>query len=208
LTARQLIDVMTMVMVILSPSAYDRDQVDAIAVPSGQGEEWRLTYAIQLWEADRGARHLLVAAGNPAERTYVDVTVDYLRGLGLRRLDGVRIQTEPAANTALQAAWMADQIRSLGTTSVALTVSPYHVPRVVLTLLRHLTAIGVRIPIISRPAPVPPDLTSPESGANAYQLLPGEVRRIVRYAENGWIATLPEFEAYQRWLWNQPDGPA
>jgi hypothetical protein len=178
------------------------DHVDALVVVSGQGEHWRLTQAIRAWEANPRLRHLLVANGNPDERTYVPLTADYLRGLGLRRLDGAVIQAEPAPNTGLQAAWIAEQVRVLGIGGLALTVSPYHLVRVFLTPLRVLD--GRRIPIIPVPATVPPDAPVPETGATAYELVPGEVVRILTYMDRGWVADPDELRRYLTWLWRQP----
>ncbi|MCA2218378.1 hypothetical protein [Jidongwangia harbinensis] len=85
---------MEILLGILAMARWPFGPVDAIAVPTGQGEEWRVTQAIQLWERDRSTRHLLVANGNPAERTYVPITRGYLGELGLQRQVGVHLQEE------------------------------------------------------------------------------------------------------------------
>ncbi|MGW4501825.1 hypothetical protein ACWENR_24840 [Micromonospora sp. NPDC004336] len=212
--AARLTDVLQAFMAILSLPRSAADRVDAIAVPTGQGEQWRLTHAIRRWEANPGTGHLLVANGNPAERTYHAITLAHLRGLGLRRLDGVRLQAEPAPNTGLQAAWIADQVEALGITSLALTVSPYHLPRVYLTVLKALDRVGIRIPLVPDPVPVSPDTVAPETQATAYDLLPGEAARILSYADRGWVATLGELQRHLRWLWEEhptlllPEAPA
>ena len=87
-------------------------------------------------------------------KTYVEITLDYLRSLGLRRIDGVHLQAEPAPNTALQAKWIVSQVRDHGITSLALAVSPYHLPRAYLTLLKAFNEVGVRLPIIPVPVAV------------------------------------------------------
>ncbi|MER7334604.1 ElyC/SanA/YdcF family protein [Micromonospora sp. NPDC000119] len=189
------------VILTLPQSAADR--VDALVVATGQGEEWRLTHAIRSWEANPRIRHLLVANGNPAERTYVRITLDYLRSLGLRRVNGLCLQSEPAPNTGLQAAWIADQARARGITSLALVVSPYHLARVYLTVLKAFTRSGVRLPVIPLPVAVSPDTPVPESGATAYDLVPGEVKRILTYMNNGWLATPAEAQQYLQWLWSR-----
>ncbi|MEV4982070.1 hypothetical protein [Micromonospora sp. NPDC053811] len=201
-TAAQLLDVTTAVMAILALPQSAADQVEALAVPTGQGEQWRLTHAIRRWESNRDIRHLLVANGNPAEDTYQEISWPYLRGLGLRRLDGVRLQAEPAPNTGLQAAWIAAEVKESGITSLALSVSAYHLPRVYLTVLKALSRSGIRIPVMPDPVPVSPDRAAPETRATAYDLLPGEVERILRYNARGWVATLEELQRYLRWLWN------
>ncbi|WP_338106328.1 hypothetical protein [Micromonospora terminaliae] len=88
-TTGQFLDVLKILTVILTLPQSAADRVDALVVATGQGEEWRLTHAIRAWEANSSLRHLLVANGNPAEETYIEITLDHLRSLGLRRLDGV-----------------------------------------------------------------------------------------------------------------------
>ncbi|RKN20183.1 hypothetical protein D7147_13955 [Micromonospora musae] len=202
-TAAQLLDMTRAVMAILALPQPAADRVDALVVPTGQGEEWRLTHAIRRWQANRNIRHLLVANGNPAEETYQEIDLPYLRGLGLRRLDGVRLQAEPAPNTGLQAAWIAAHVEELDIASLALAVSAYHLPRVYLTVLKALSRGGIRIPLVPDPVPVAPDAAAPETRATAYDLLPGEVERILRYAEKGWVATFEELLVYLRWLWGE-----
>lgn len=180
------------------------ERTDAVAVMTGQGETWRLTRAIELWEADPAVRHLLVANANPAEDTYRDITAGYLRGLGLRRLDGVRIQPAYAPHTAAQADWLADEFAALGVRDVALVVSPYHLPRAYLTVLRAMDRRGVRVPLFPAPVPVPPGRAVPETGATAYDLLPGEIHRMLRYADAGWVATPGELREYLDWMWAGP----
>lgn len=201
-TAVQLMDVMKSVMAILALPQSAAEHVDALVVPIGQGEEWRLTHAIRRWEANPDISYLLVANGNPAEETYHQLTLPYVRGLGLRRLDGVHLQVEPAPNTGLQAAWIAIQVEALGITSLALAVTPYHLPRVYLTVLKALSRSGIRVPLIPDPVPVSPDTAAPETQATAYDLLPGEAERIVTYMDKGWVATLEELQGYLRWLWS------
>ncbi|HWJ09520.1 MAG TPA: hypothetical protein VNS46_09115, partial [Nocardioides sp.] len=98
-TAAQLMDVLRAVVAILALPQSAAERVDALVVPIGQGEEWRLAHGIRRWETNPEISHLLVANGNPAEETYRQLTLPYLRGLGLRRLDGVHLQAEPAPHT-------------------------------------------------------------------------------------------------------------
>ncbi|TNH26603.1 hypothetical protein FHG89_20445 [Micromonospora orduensis] len=202
-TSGQLLDVLTAVTVILALPQSAAAHVDAIAVATGQGEEWRLTQGIRSWEANPRVRHLLVANGNPAEATYTDITLDHLRGLGLRRIDGVVLQTEPAPNTGLQADWIVRQVRDLNIASLALVVSPYHLPRAYLTVLKAASRAGVRLPVIPVPVAVDPHTPVPETGATAYDLMGGEVRRILTYQGAGWVATTDELQQHLRWLWSR-----
>ncbi|BCJ61738.1 hypothetical protein Jiend_51600 [Micromonospora endophytica] len=156
-TAGQFLAVTKALTMILALPPSAGDHVDALVIASGQGEEWRFTHAIRSWEANLDLRYLLVANGNPTEKTYVEITLGYLRSLGLRRTNGVHLQAEPAPNTALQAAWIVSQVKDHGITSLALAVSPYHLPRAYLTLLKAFNEAGVRLPIIPAPVAVAPD---------------------------------------------------
>jgi hypothetical protein len=172
LTVGQILNVTKALTMILSLPQSAADHVDAIVIASGQGEEWRFTHAIRRWEANPDLRYLLVANGNPAERTYVEITPAYLRSLGLRRIAGVFVQAEPAPNTALQATWIVNQVRDHGITSLGLA----------LTVLKAFDKSGMRIPIIPIPVAVSPDTPVPETGATAYDLVPGEAKRILTCA--------------------------
>ncbi|MER7279132.1 hypothetical protein ABT369_32310 [Dactylosporangium sp. NPDC000244] len=189
----------TMILTLPQPAA---QRVDAIAIASGQGEQWRFTHAIRAWEANPRLRRLLVANANPAEATYVEITLDHLRGLGLRRTEGVHVQPEPAADTGRQAVWIAEQVRAHGIGGLALAVSPYHLPRAYLTVLKELLRRGLRVPLLPSPVAVPPHRRIPETGATAHELVPGELRRILTYMREGWVATPEELREYLRWLWD------
>lgn len=169
---------------------------------TGQGEEWRFTHAIRVWEASPRLRHLLVTSGNPAEKTYTEVTLDYLRGLGLRRREGLQLQADPSPNTGRQAAWIADQVQGSDITSIALTTSPYHLPRFYLTVLKELERRGIRIPVVPAPAAVAPETPIPETGVTSEDLVPGEVKRILTYLDKGWLATPLELRRYLSWWWS------
>lgn len=71
-SAGQLLEVTKAITMILSIPPAATNHIDAVAVATGQGEEWRFTHAIRAWEANPRLRHLLVTSGNPAERTYTE----------------------------------------------------------------------------------------------------------------------------------------
>jgi len=70
----RLLDLMTGLVAMLTLPQSAADHADALVVPIGQGEEWRLTHTIDIWETGRTIRHLLIANGNPTEVTYRDIT--------------------------------------------------------------------------------------------------------------------------------------
>ncbi|WP_433222926.1 hypothetical protein ACQP00_24790 [Dactylosporangium sp. CS-047395] len=199
--ADRLLDVLRAVTMILTLPSAAAQRAEGLAVLTGQGETWRLTHAIADWEANPGRRHLLIATTNEAERTSAPVTLDTLRALGLRRTAGVRIQPVPAAHTAVQAEWLAGQVDAHGITALALAVSPYHLPRAYLTVLRACERRGLHVPLLPAPTAVPPATPVPESGATAWDLVPGEVRRILEYTDRGWIAAPDELRRYLDRLW-------
>jgi hypothetical protein len=200
--AARFLDVLRSVTMILTLPAAAAARADAVAVLTGQGETWRLAHAVTDWETNPVRRHLLVATTNAAEATYTPVTLDALRGLGLRRTDGVHIQAVAAADTGVQAAWLADRIPEHGIGSLALAVSPYHLPRAYLTVLRACEERGVRVPLLPLPVPVAPAEPVPETGAAAWDMLPGEIRRILDYTDRGWVAGPEQLRRYLDWLWS------
>jgi hypothetical protein len=201
LDSAMLLELSSAVLAILTMPAADCGRLDAVVVPTGQGEEVRLRHAITLWESSPAMRFLLIANGNPAENTYAKLSFDYLRGLGLRRREGVRVQAEPAPNTGLQADWIAECVATLGLRDLGLVVSPYHLPRAYLTVLQKLRERDIRLPMFPVPVPVAPHQPVPETGGTAYELWPGEMLRLLRYTANGWVAPPDVLRDYLVWLW-------
>jgi len=177
---------------------------DALLVFPGMGEDWRIRHAILEWRNPyRTARFLMIAPVNSGEETYKSFDPGEWKILDGRRglLLGVDSRTE---NTKTQAVWVCKMIREHDIRSISLFVSPYHLVRAYLTLLKQMLLENIRIPIISRPTPVSPSEIIPESKASAWQSIPGEAERIRKYQENGDVATLAELEYYLAWLWNKP----
>ncbi|WP_433064611.1 hypothetical protein [Dactylosporangium sp. CS-033363] len=197
----RLLDVMRAVTMILTLPAAAAQRAEGLAVLTGQGETWRLRHAIADWEANPARRHLLIATTNEAERTSVPVTLAALRALGLRRTAGVQIQPVPAAHTGVQAEWLAERADAHGIAGLALAVSPYHLPRAYLTVLRACERRGLRVALLPSPTPVAPATPVPETGATAWDLVPGELRRILEYTDRGWIAAPAELRRYLDRLW-------
>ncbi|MDG4803221.1 hypothetical protein [Micromonospora sp. WMMD980] len=201
LDAGRLMDLMAAMVSILTIPAVASDHADALAVPVGQGEQSRLKAAIDKWERNDAARRLLITNGNPAERTYREITLEYLHELGLRRLDGVHVQREPAPNTAIQAAWIVDRVEEFDVEVVGVAVAAYHLPRVYLTVLKEFVKRGKLLPLVPLPVPLAPTSPSPETGMSQFDLVPGEALRMLRYVDLGWVASPEELRAYLDWLW-------
>lgn len=184
-----------------------RPETEAITVFPGRGERSRLQYAIKVWQAHHRANFFLVAGTE--WRTKISTpqpTMELLKGesYGLTRGGGVNIQYH-AHSTLDQTSWVVERVRDLGIKSISLVVTPYHLPRAYLTLLKEFSKRNVPwIPVIPLPVPTWPDSIVPEDNTDAWTLFDGEAERILRYQEKGDVATLPELKEYTRWLKNQP----
>lgn len=173
-------------------------RVEALAVFPGQGETWRISQALEWWNRRKGrARHLLLAGGSGLSS--VEEYIDHFGEIG--RDSWVDVQWPDARNTKEQADWTAEKVRELNIESLALFVSPYHLLRAYCTLLKSLEARGLQIPIVPAPVAISPEVVVPESGANGWQLVAGEVERLRRYQEKGDVATSEELKQYIFWIW-------
>lgn len=183
-------------------------RVDAVAVLPGLGERWRIDDATAAYDNNPQARHLLVAGINDTEATFEQPTASLLRDVyGMQREDGIRIQ-QGAQHTGEQAEWLAETVETEGIDSMALFVSPYHLLRGSLTVMKALIK-RKRIPLIPMPVHIPPSVNIPEMTAkgkptDAWGMLPAETGRIPGYQEKGDVATADELRDYINWMWTQP----
>ncbi len=184
--------------------------VDAMVVPPGEGENWRLLAAIRDWEEHVSqARFLLITGDNwvVAGKNGPDFTTESIcmAPYNLARKDGVLVR-EYDDNTATQAVWAAENMRDLNLSSFSLHVSPYHLVRWYLTFIKTAEKMGKRFAVIPAPTPSSMDRIVPLSGLTPWDLVAGEIRRIKAYSEkeNPDVATLPELQEYLTWLWEQP----
>lgn len=113
-----------------------------------------------------------------------------------------------AANAPAQAAWIADQIKELGLTAVALRTHSSHISRAYLTLLKELEKRGLDRQVVLLPWWRPCHayeafpLTEPwedQCYSNA-TLRRGEVARNCDYVAKGNVASPATAEAYMNWL--------
>ncbi len=200
-----LMDICTMAMMLYALPR-PAEGIDAIAVLPGLGETWRLVDAVNAWEASTSARNLIVVSTYRGEKTQLQPTIENLSQppVSLRRHEGVRIQ-DHAHHTKEQTDWLVSQIAELGTTSLALYVSPFHLLRGYGTLLKSFAhANQPWIPMIPMPVTISPDTLIPETGVNAWDMVAGEIKRIEAYQEKGDVATYKELKEYLSWLWQQP----
>jgi|SRR3989344_4629032 len=182
------------------------ERVDAITVFPGLGEWWRVRDAIESWEKPSTvARHLLVAGYNNREVSYEELTLERLRKPPyiLQKEKGFRY-TPHAEHTKEQTDWVVTQAQSLDIQSLALFVSPYHMTRAYLTLLKSFLVSDLQIPLIPMPVRMSPDTQIPDTKVEAWQMVPGEMQRIGYYQDAGHVATFAELRAYLARLWQQP----
>lgn len=178
------------------------DQVEAFGVCQGMGEYWRVVEPAGLYQKGLG-KHFLIAGNGIEEKTAVQMSADVLGKppFNLTRTAGVHCQSDASRlHTGLQTAWILAKIQELGIKSLALFVSPYHCDRAFRTLLKaFLKTETPWIPLIPVPVTVSPDTTIPESGATAWESVPGEVKRIGDYQKD--VANYRETREYISWFW-------
>ncbi len=177
------------------------EKLDAFLVLPGLGEDWRIQDSIKYWEDTTHARFLLIAGHNEKEKYYRDFSIPFLqrKPFYLHRTKGVIIRST-ATHTREQMEWVSDQIKKLDIQSIGLIVSPYHLSRAYLTLLKTLLKQKQRIPLIPIPVAVPMDKKIPEYRMTAWEMIPGEIARITKYQEAGDVATYAELQKYLKWL--------
>ena len=155
------------------------------------------------------ASYLLIAGTEwETEATTLQPTMEMLLGEPYSLISdyGVVIQYH-AHSTIDQTAWVVEQVKNKGITSLSLVATTYHLVRAYLTLLKEFRRKNVPwIPIIPLPAPKDPGAIVPEDGVDAWQLFDGEVARIEKYQGPDFqnVATLPELKEYLTWLYQQP----
>jgi len=183
-------------------------QCQALAVYPGMGETWRLTQVISVWQAAFTSAKYLLVAGTEWKKEKSAIRPPIVENLKkppfwLLRTHNVHAQ-DHARHTKDQAEWIVQKVQELKIESLALFVSPYHLLRAYLTLLKTFISLKV-MPIVIIPVPVsiPPREIIPETGTDAWSMVQGEMVRIKTYQEKGDVATLPELQKYLDWLWEQ-----
>lgn len=180
--------------------------VEGIVVLPGMGEDWRLTRAIEDWNKQTHVSSFLIPGMYQSEESAFLPTLERLSEspYNLRRTDGVVIRMR-AQHTKDQANWIVEQVSELNICSLALYVSPYHLLRSYCTIVKSFETQKVPyIPIIPMPVAVSPSFIIPDTGINAWDMVPGEVARIIEYQSQGDVATIDELAKYLDWLWKQP----
>jgi hypothetical protein len=184
-----------------------RVATEALTVFPGLGENARVMHAIKRWMTEDGFEYFFVAGLLGTEKTAVKFTIDTLCSppfnLSPDMTHQVYTQVE-AANTKVQAEWVAQLVKKHEIRSLTITATAFHLPRAYGTMLKALLRdVPWPVALIPDPAAVSPRYISPETGMSLMELTHGECPRILKYQGYGDVATLPELETYLDWLYGE-----
>lgn len=183
---------------------------EAFLVYPGMGETWRLEHAIRAWQDHNlldYTKYLLIA-GTEWRKEKTAVRPPIVKNLRkhpyyLTKTRGVHAQNH-ARHTKDQAEWVVKKVQELKIQSLALYVSPYHLLRAYLTLIKTFINQKVRwIPVIPVPVKISPAEIIPETKTDAWGMVQAEMNRIKIYQKQGDVATLAELKSYLKWCWWQ-----
>lgn len=172
---------------------------DAILVVTGEGEHDRVFYGVELWRQDFGQYLLVTRGSRETEKMFGAHTKESIAQLCQVSSNDPRIivAEEQFSNTLKQANWAVNAIAKKPIKNLIIVSAAYHLPRVLLTLLKTLQKKQLRLTLIPSAAP----LVLPRD----YLLIPGEVKRIIRYQAQGDIATVKEL--YDHFVWQLSQQP-
>lgn len=193
---------MVAVVIMLYSIPRMENEIDALVVMPGQGENWRVQEAISVWNRHSSSARYLLMSGQ-YEKKWASLDLENLKKepFNLKRSHGFYSQIF-ARNTKEQAVWIVEKVREIGVKSIALFVSPYHLLRAYCTLLQTFNITHTPW-ILMFPAPVAisPDTPIPETGVSAWDLVPGELERIIQYQKRGDVCNFDQLREYISWLW-------
>ena len=199
-------ELVSMAIMLYSMPRRERN-CEALLVYPGMGETWRVEEIIRAWNPPRSScvKYLLIAGTEWHKETTAvrPPIVENLKKPPYYLMDtcGVHAQYH-ARHTKDQAEWVVARVQELEIKSLALYVSPYHLLRAYLTLLKTFINQKVeRIPMIPVPVAISPAKIIPETGTDAWSMVQGEMDRIKVYQQKGDVATLEELQDYLKWLW-------
>lgn len=195
--------ILSMAMMLYS---FPKKQGDALVVFPGLGETWRISQAVQDWDQVKPAdsRYLLIAGHNRREKSYDHLSLSRLQEApySLQRFWSNVIIQPHAEHTVEQANWLIDHVEELDIKSLTLYVSPYHLLRAYCTLLKTFLKRNVEpVAIFPRAVSISPQTLIPEYQKPAWNMVAGEMERILKYQEKGDVASFEEFQKYLDWLW-------
>lgn len=172
---------------------------DAILVVTGEGEHERVFHGVELWKQNFGKYLFITTNSRETKERFGIYTREYIAQLCQVDQEDPRIVVDEGdvRNTLDQVNWAATVIARVSIKSLIVVSSVYHLPRVLLTLLRVLQKEQLKLILIPNAVP----LLLPQD----YLRIPGEVKRIIQYQKRGDIATVNEL--YQHFVWQLSKQP-
>ncbi len=192
--------------------------VDALVAVQGEDEIWRVIEAVRDWnDYETYANHLFIVGDNwkaggkgrpEGGKQCPDITLETIVNppYSLERKENVVIGGF-SRNSLTAAQITLAKMEEIGAQSFRLYVSPYHIVRMYLTILKQMIKSDRYLAMIPAMTLTSMEKVAPLSEYTPWELTPGEVARIFHYqrSENGAdVATLPELRKYLTWLWQQP----
>lgn len=168
-------------------------RTDGILIVTGEGELERVYQGTDLWKKDRDGFLLVTGDSEEINEAFGEITKKTITDLCQVEEDYPGIfKQEKARHTLDQAVWASALIAEHPIESLIVISALYHLPRVFLTLLKVLQKNNQKIVLIPSPA-------FPVSLEYNYRRIPAEIARIIKYREQGDVATIEELYGHLCW---------
>jgi len=167
-------------------------KADGILIVTGEGEKERVHHGIELWKKGSGKFLLVTGDSEETKESFGEITKKEITDLCKVEENHPDIfKQEKTRHTLDQANWAATVIAEHPIESLIVVSALYHLPRVFLTFLKVLQKNNQKIVLIPCP-------TLPVSLEYNYHRIPAEIARIIKYQEQGDVATAEELCDYLR----------
>ncbi len=197
-------DILSMAMMLYAIPHSATQKTEALVVIPGMDESWRIVQALDLYSgASTSFKHLFVAGVNAEELARHQALLASLKKdyAILRDDDHFHLKLS-CVNTKDQAEWICDEIFNLQLSSLTLFVSPYHLLRAYCAVLKSCLRRNLdSLAIIPAPVIISPNARFHKDEYNAWELIPGELKRLLKYQIKGDVATYQELRGYLNNLW-------
>lgn len=192
-------------IIVTYPGMGERERVE-MAGRSCIGCGLRSSHPVRgLWVARMNTDNEPGALGN-TEKGVLECLNALPRAPYLSKMDWANFRVQGHTdNTRTQSDWVVEQLASLETPPIAvsLCVTPWHLPRAYMTLVQAMLDARMMIPIIACPTYQSPERVIELYGVPAWEMVRGEVNRILRYQSEGDIASFKELRDYLNWLYRK-----
>lgn len=168
-------------------------KADGILIVTGEGEKERVHHGTELWREGYGRFLLVTGDSGETEESFGAITRKIVTDLCVVEENHLDIFKQAEARHTLdQVIWAAGLTKEFGIKSLIVITALYHMPRTFLTFLKVLQRNGQEIILI--PSPV----LSISIDYNYYRI-PAEIGRIIKYREQGDVATTEELYRHLQW---------